>query len=202
MGKLVAKTALCTLSVLIGLALIVFGALSLAAPSAMLAFSDNLGMDKLSAAYSVAVYERTEEIEDLAEAVERNYNVSNYNECAKYGAKLLADSDFDRYCAARDQQTAGNDKIRSGYRQYATGIVSASLYRTGSADAAFDTAFSVLNGDFPANNAVIYLAYEAISARDVSFCGRMIEELAKISPQDTEEAANKDALVALLREVA
>lgn len=202
MGKLIAKTALCTLSVLIGLALIVFGTVSLAAPSAMLAFADDLGIDKLSAAYSVAVCERTEKIEDLAEAVERNYNVSNYNECAKYGAKLLADSDFERYCAARDQQTAGDHNIRGSYRQYATGIVSASLYRTGCADAAFDAAFAVLNGDFPANNAVIYLAYEAISARDVSFCGRMIEELGKISPQDTEEAANKDALVALLREVA
>ena len=202
MGKLVAKTALCTVSVLIGLALIVFGAVSLAAPSAMLAFSDDLGMDKLSAAYSVAVCERTEKIEDLAEAVERNYNVSNYKECAEYGLKLFADPDFERYCAARDQQTAGYDKIRSGYRQYATGIVSASLYRTGSSDAAFDTAFSVLNNDFPANNAVIYLAYEAISAQDVSFCGRMIEELEKISPQDTEEAADKEALNALLREVA
>ena len=89
MGKLIAKTALCTLSVLIGLALLVFGVVSLAAPSAMLAISDDLGMDKLSAAYSVDVCERTEKIEDLAEAVERNYNVSNYSECAKYGAKLL-----------------------------------------------------------------------------------------------------------------
>lgn len=202
MGKLVAKTALCTLSVLIGIALIVFGVVSLAAPSAMLAFSDDLGMEKLSAAYSVAVYERTEKIEDLAEAVERNYNVSNYNECAEYGAKLLADPDFERYCAARDQQTAGDHNIRGSYRQYATGIVSASLYRMGSTDAAFDTAFTVLNGDFPANNAVIYLAYEAISAQDVSFCGRMAEELEKITPQDNEETANKDELVALLREVA
>lgn len=187
MGKLVAKTALCTLSVLIGLALIVFGALSLAAPSAMLAFSDDLGMDKLSAAYSVAVYERTEEIEDLVEAVERNYNVSNYNECAKYGAKLLADSDFGRYCAARDQQTAGNDNIHKSYSQYISGIVSTAQYYTGEEEAALNTAFSALGQTFPKYNAVKDLTVSARIKDDKIFCGQILERLQDMKVEDSQE---------------
>lgn len=187
MGKLVAKTALCTLSALIGLALIVFGAVSLAAPSAMLALSDDLGMDKLSAAYSVAVCERTEKIEDLAEAVERNYNVSNYKECAEYGLKLLADPDFERYCAARDQQTAGNDNIHKSYSQYISGIVSTAQYYTGEEEAALNTAFSALGQTFPKYNAVKDLTVSARIKDDKIFCGQILERLQDMKVEDSQE---------------
>ena len=94
LGKLVLKTAAVTFSLLVAFALIVFGAVSLVSPSAMVAFSDSLGMTGVGAYYSVAAYERSRDIADLAEAVERSYDAGHYADAADYGSALLKDPGF------------------------------------------------------------------------------------------------------------
>ena len=200
LGKLIVKTAICTLAVLIGLALILFGAVSLAAPAAMLSVADDLGMEKLAASYSVAVYEKTSGVDDLAEAVERNYAAGEYSVCAEYGSLFLKDPGFSDYCAARDRAAGSAEGITGSYSQYASGIVASAQYWTGKKELSLSTAFGAIGETFPQNNAVISLAAAARSGNDKAFCTVLLSELKKLTIEDSSEAASLAEFAAVLSE--
>ena len=188
LGKLVLKTAAATVSLIIAFGLILFGIVSLASPSAMMAFADSLAMDGLSAYYSIAIYERTGEISDLAAAVERSYDVEHYSDAAKYGEQLLSDSGFAAYCIERDEDTAGNAGVISSYKHYAAGIVSSAQYHSGEKESALNTALDALGQNtFPERNAMYYLSSAATSSGDVAFCREMLSSLEKLTVEDVQE---------------
>lgn len=199
MGKLVLKTAAVTFSLLIAFALIVFGAVSLVSPSAMVAFSDSLGMTGVGAYYSVAAYERSGDIADLAEAVERSYDAGHYADAAEYGVRLLSDSAFAEYSAERDGDTAGNAAINGSYAQYAAGLVSSAQYYTGDGAAARGTAMNGIGNTFPQNNAVIYLATAAMGDGDTAFCKELLSDLEQLSVEDVQERENLQDFIAVLQ---
>ena len=179
MGKLVLKTAAATFSLLVAFALILFGVVSLASPAAMMSFTDSLDMNGVSAYYSVAVYDRTGEISDLAVAVEKSYYAGHYADAAAYGEKLLDDSSFSEYCAERDEDTQGN-------AQYAGGIVSSAQYYNGEKDKSLNTAFDALGQTFPETNAVSLLASAAIDKGDVEFCKSILARLEGLSVENVQ----------------
>lgn len=190
LGKLVLKTAAATFSLLVAFALILFGVVSLASPAAMMSFTDSLDMNGVSAYYSVAVYDRTGEISDLAVAVEKSYYAGHYADAAAYGEKLLDDSSFSEYCAERDEDTQGNAAIRSSYAQYAGGIVSSAQYYNGEKDKSLNTAFDALGQTFPETNAVSLLASAAIDKGDVEFCKSILARLEGLSVENVQEQKN------------
>ena len=89
MGKLIAKTAAYTLAAVIAAAFILFGVVSLAAPSAMASFTDALGMDGACAYYSVEAADRSGATDDLALAAERSYAAEHYEDAAACGTRPL-----------------------------------------------------------------------------------------------------------------
>ena len=131
MGKLIAKTAAYTLAAVIAAALILFGVVSLAAPSAMASFTDALGMDGACACYSVEAADRSGATDDLALAAERSYAAEHYEDAAACGTRLLGAADFADYCASRDAATAGSSLIGGSYAQYAAGITASAQYYIG-----------------------------------------------------------------------
>ncbi len=202
MSKLVLKTIFSTLAVMFGIAFIFFGVMSLAAPGAMLEFSDGIGLQKLSAAYSVSIYERSGKVNDLANAVERNYYAKEYSVAAEYGVKLRDSRSFQEYCALRDRLDS-EDSITSGrvgnYEQYITGIISVSLYNSEQKEKAVDVSFSALRGEFPANNAVEYLADAVLAKQDSEYCRILLDNLEKLQVEDVEQEESLAALEELLR---
>ena len=164
MQKLVLKTALITLASVLVLALLVYGVLSLFVPSAMVSLTDKLGMDGACARYSVSVYEKTGDIDDLAAAVERSYGAERYGDAAEYGV-ILAGQKYD-------------------YAQFAAGIVSVSLYYDGQTDAAVKVAFDAVGSSFPTGNAVIYLLSAACDAeKDADTCRILLTALQELRGQ-------------------
>lgn len=202
MSKLVLKTIFSTLAVMFGIAFIFFGVMSLAAPGAMLEFSDGIGLQRLSAAYSVSIYERSGRVNDLANAVERNYYAEEYSVAAELGVKLREAKSFQEYCALRDRLDS-EDLITSGrvgnYEQYITGIISVSLYRSGQKEKAVEVAFSALKGEFPANNSVEYLADAVLAEQDSEYCRILLDNLGKLQVEDTEQRESLETLEGLLR---
>lgn len=201
MGKLVLKTAAATVSFLVAFALILFGIVSLASPSAMMSFTDSLGMRGASAYYSIAAYDRSGEISDLAIAVERSSDAGHYSDAAEYGKKLLNHADFAEYCAARDADTQGNISfIRGSYAQYAAGLVSTAQYYSGEKTAARDTALGSLEENtFPQNNAVIYLASAAMDSGDTELCKDILSALENLSVENVQEQEYFQSFIADLR---
>ena len=181
MQKLVLKTALITLASVLVLALLVYGVLSLFVPSAMVSLTDKLGMDGACARYSVSVYEKTGDIDDLASAVERSYGAERYGDAAEYGVILLEREDFSSYCERRENAMAGQ---KYDYAQFAAGIVSVSLYYDGQTDAAVKVAFDAVGSSFPTGNAVIYLLSAACDAeKDADTCRILLTALQELRGQ-------------------
>lgn len=190
MGKLIVKTAAVTFSLLVAAALMLFGIVSLSAPAAMMELTDSLGMNGASAYYSLAVYDRSGDISDLAVAVEKSYDVGHYSDAAEYGQKMLGDDAFAEYCAARDEDTEGSSYILGDYRQYAGGIVSSAQYYSGEKETALDTAFEVLGQTFPETNAVSILAAAASGSDDVEFCRSILAQLEELNVENAQDRQN------------
>ena len=70
MRKLVLKTALITLGVVLVLAVAAFGVISLCAPAVMCDFTLSLGMESVSADYAYQEYQRSGDLAYLARSVE------------------------------------------------------------------------------------------------------------------------------------
>ena len=192
MGKLILKTALITLACIIALALLLFGVFSLFFPSVMVSVTGGLGMDGACASYSVSVYKHTDEIGDLALAVERSYYAERYGDAAEYGAVLLGRDDFPSYCSALDAADGklgtADSRVEGASDQYFAGIVSVSQYKQGAA-AAIDTAFGALaNNSFGKGNAVVFLTGVAMAQEDKDFCKEILYRLSSLHPTGEDAA--------------
>lgn len=178
MGKLIAKTAGITLAAIVALALVLLGMFSWFAPGIMVTITENLGLEGACASYSISVYERSGEIDDLAVAVERCYNVGDYENAASYGSELLSDEGFDDYCAKRDNEIASDDIGDTD--QYLIGIVAESLYRLGDADSkskALNLVCAAANNEFRQQSAIVYLGVVAAEQEDAAFCSQILSRL-------------------------
>ena len=199
MGKLILKTASVTLLCLVAVALILFGAVSLISPSAMMGLTDSLAMEGMSAYYSVAVYERTGAVGDLASAVERSFDAEHFDDAAKYGKLLLTSEGFSDYCAERDADTQGIDSVLGEYAQYAAGLVSSAQYYIGEKDSAIETALGAVGETFPQNNAAVYLATAAMDREDKDFCRQMLGSLEELNFSGTQDQARLSDFVVMLK---
>ena len=175
MGKLIAKTAGITLAAIVALALVLLGMFSWFAPGIMVTITENLGLEGACASYSISVYERSGDIDDLAVAVARCYNVGDYENAASYGSKLLSDEGFDDYCAKRDNEIASDDIGDTD--QYLIGIVAESLYRTNQKENALNLVCAAANNEFRQQSAIVYLGVVAAEQEDAAFCSQILSRL-------------------------
>ena len=180
MGKLIAKTAAITFACIIVLALVLFGIFSLFVPSVMVVLTDSLGMTGACAYYSVAQYEKSGDVSDLADAVSRSYEAEHYGDVAEYGAILRMDPAYEDYCAQRDAETDFTGVLGGllgTADQFFAGITAESQYRSGDKSAALDTAFDSIGSSFDDADAVTYVAGAAVEADDTDFCGQILSRL-------------------------
>lgn len=187
MKKLIWKTILTTvLSVLAALTL-VWGIISLAAPSLLVKPFLNIGMKKVSAWYAASSYIRTHDLEDLASATEISIDAKNDKQVAYYGNIFVHRDGFDEYCAKRNE---------AGYKQYICGQVAVAYYTLGENDDAFKTAFFALGSTFEEHNAVDELAKRAMANKDTSLCTVIYHQLETYSFADS---AYYDSLMGVLK---
>lgn len=190
MGKLIAKTALITLSGLIALSLVLWGIFSWLAPSIMVTITEGLGLDAASARYSVSSYKKSGDIEDLAYAVERSYSCGLYSISSKYGQELLLHEDFDSYSEEREMSSGE-------YRRMIAGMASVSLYYIGQKAEALSLASEYTAGEFLEFNGLERLLNAAMNQGDKIFVqqiGAAIREI-KLEPSDTEGSAHREEVL-------
>ena len=176
---------------LIALCLILWGIFSWLAPSVMVKITDGLGMESACVRYSISVYKKSGEIDDLAVVVERGFLAEKYNISAEYGQELLAREDFTDFV---------NAKQETGYEQTACGITAVSLYYTGKSDDALRIACSYSEGVFPKNGGLSMLLSVAVSNVNGKDFVREIREAIEnieLDPQDVEGIANRDEALAV-----
>jgi hypothetical protein len=98
MGKLIAKTAIATLGAIIALLLVLFMIFHFFVPSVMLKTTSAFGMDKSALKYSVKVYERSNDLDDLKDVLYRANDLDDYAVVVKYSPKMFEDDGFVAFC--------------------------------------------------------------------------------------------------------
>ena len=167
----------------------------------MLRISEFCGMDQVSVQYAVSVYTRSNDIDDLADAVERAYYAESWDIAADYGQRLMARADFEDFCKERDVENTDGGASAS-YAQYTAGIVAVAQYRTGDGDSALKTAFALNTNSFTENNSAVTLAMTAMDEGDKEFCARILQELRTLAENinfDMEQdIANLETLISIV----
>ncbi len=201
MRKLVLKTALVTLGVLLVLAVAVFGVLSLCAPALVCDFTASLGMETVSADYAYQEYQRSGSLSYLARSVELCAGRDDENACRRFDLLYAADG-FEEMCASRD--VTQDSPVRLGsYHDYICGVGACVKYRLAQTQAEYDEALSLAleetDIEFPVANPLYRLSVEAASAGDEAFCASLLAVY-----EDADFTHNTDYLtiVNILREVA
>lgn len=114
-GKLILKTCIYTLVLIF---LVIFLALSIwaiASPSTASNFCKKTGMNKFSAVFACMEYDKTEDINDLATAVERCIIAENHTKMYLYGKKLIEHKEFEEFAEFMDEQFSDKMEIEGEY---------------------------------------------------------------------------------------
>ena len=196
MRKIVLKTALVTLGVVIVLAVAAFGIASLCIPATMSELTYSLGMDLISSDYAYQEYERSGDTVYLARAFEicatEGYDDKTADD--RFGL-LYEDRDaFAALCEKRNGQVAEEVGVRYDYRGYVVGLGACVKYRLAGDDAeraaAIELALSETDASFPAGNPVIALAVEAAGRNDAAFCNQLLTAVQAGNFEETTDYIN------------
>ncbi len=179
MKKLILKTALITLGVVIILAIAAFGVASLCVPAAMSDLAYSLGMSNISSDYAYQEYERSGDLAYLSRSFELAAANGRDEKAEDRFDILYAADGFGEMCASRDVTVSiGGEEVTYDYRDYVCGLGACVKYRLADSDEALAEAIALAVNetaqDFPAGNPAYTLAVAAAGAGDSAFCGRLL----------------------------
>ena len=182
MRKIILKTALITLGVVIVLAVAAFGIASLCVPAAMSDLTYSLGMEAISSDYAFQEYERSGSLAYLSRSFELAANAGSDEKAAERFDKLYASDGFGELCEQRDEQTppveVDGEEVTYSYRGYVCGLGACVKYRIADSaeeeQAAIDLALRETASDFPMGNPAYLLATEAAGSADSAFCAQLL----------------------------
>ena len=204
MSKVILKTALKTLLVVVIVVLVAFGVASLGFPSDLAGLCEKSGNYSMAIGYANLSYTYSKDVNDLNRCFTDSVYAKNDNDIVKYGDKLIADEKFTEVCESITVikvKTGDEEKeIAIDYKQYVYGRLAAAKYRSGSKDAAFDTAVAADVQGFPQNNALAILSLQVIESGDKETADKLLREVKKLSPTDGDKDYY-DTLLAQLEKV-
>lgn len=215
MKKIIIKTALITLGVVVCCAVAVFAILSFGFPSTVCGWCEQLGNYGFAARYAALCYSYTDDISDLGRCVEDSILAADNDYIAEYAVRLIDHEEFDSFCEIRDEEI--NESISDNednidfsdvvfsYRHYVYGALSTTYYGAGNFDLALGTAVAALDEnidrvdfsssaysgeitEFPISNALGVLAQRVIYAGDSGAADRLLEVLDNVSADAESQA--------------
>lgn len=184
MKKLIFKTALITLGIMIILGVSVFGIASFVAPAAMMRFFDSMGFESISGDYAYQHYQISNDLNYLARSFEIAAAHDNaatalqlFNEF--YGEEGSAQRErFDEYCKTQTGSDLPEAISDYNYRAYVCGRAAVVKYRLAVTDedkaAVCVFAISESDAELTAESPVVALSVEIIEKRDTAFCAMFL----------------------------
>ena len=174
MKKLIIKTCILTLIIILAVGFLLFGVVSVTSPSIMASTTFKLNLKTACVNYSVKQYEKTGSINDLALLVERADWANDYSSTAKYAPLLLSDTSFYNFVE--------NEKD-GGYEKYVACLYVESLYKTENIEKFIEVAFAYYTGESGSNTVRIAI----VTAKDDSETLNAILKKLKAIENKTEE---------------
>ena len=167
MKKLVIKTTVIALSIIIALTILGFTIVATTSPLIIANACFRVGNKDLAVTYTEKHYLKTLEFEDLALLVERGISANNDEIVTKYTPQLIYSENFESFASAQS----------GDYTNFiANGYVSC-LYSKGEIDKAIVVAFQYVDANFTLPNPVTTLVYTASGKNDVNTLTKILAEL-------------------------
>lgn len=185
MGKVIAKTAMQIIGIILLAAVLVVLVLHFFFPQTMATFNEKIGNYTLATEYAAKYYERNGGADNLVRCVDDAILSGNDDYIVKYGDELISHEEFERVCA---EKNARFSSISLDYKQYVCGNVAVSKYNLRDFNGAMELAL-IANGtvSFTSNNALIILSSRIASAKDEVCASEMLTILESVSPSKSED---------------
>ena len=185
MKNLIVKTAVITLASIISLLAITFGALSIIMPKTVANIFDNLGAKGASIFLYQMDYERTDDIQDLIDIIDKTYANKDHFRQEKYLDMLIAREDFDSFCLTSDRESFGKDDCDITTKEYYYGYYASVLYQ----NAKFDKAIEIAN-EFVSLNG--YTEFNPLTILLDEFCFKFTDEQVEKIEMAIKDAKSKN----------
>ena len=140
MKKLIIKTSVITLTLILIVGFALYGLLGLIYPSSIASIAFRVNNKSICLKYTEKQYQKTNEIEDLAILVERCIWAKEYELITKYSSQFLNSKDFESFIASK-----------SGYENFIACNLVQALYLTNEKEKSIELAFSYYNGESELN---------------------------------------------------
>lgn len=197
--KIVVKTAVKTVLIILGILIAVFAVFNFAFPQHMATATESIGNYDLAVKYSLLRYNYTKKCEDLARCFEDSVLLGEDKYILEYGEKLTAHVNYEEVCKSKNEQQSGS---RFDYKHWVNSKLAVSYYNTGEKTKAITLA-SEDNGtqSFVYGNALMSLAASIRSAADGEAATAILAVLEELHPDDRSETDNLTQIISIMRGV-
>lgn len=202
MEKLVVKTAVKTVLIILGIFIAVFAIFNFAFPQHMATVTESIGNYELAVKYASLRYYYTKNCDDLARCFDDSVLLGKDEYILQYGEQLInKGSDYEEVCKSKNvlQTGSGYD-----YDHWVKGKLAVSYYNTGKPDKAIEMALDDNgNNRFPYGNALMSLAARVRAEKDAETAKKLLKVLEEEfeEPSDTKERENLNKVIIALRNV-
>lgn len=207
MEKLVVKTAVKTVLIILGVFIAVFAIFNFAFPQHMATVTESIGNYELAVKYASLRYYYTKNCDDLARCFDDSVLLGKDEYILQYGEQLIDKGrDYEEVCKSKNilQTGSGYD-----YDHWVKGKLAVSYYNTGKTDKAIEMA-AADNGtkSFAYGNALMSLAARIRAEKDAATAEKLLVVLEEIEsnfentpPSDTKERENLTKVITAMRTV-
>ena len=175
MKKLIIKTSIITLALILIFGIGLYGLLGYLYPSSIASIAFRVNNKSVCLKYSEKQYEKTNDISDLAILIERAIWAKDNQLIVKYSALFLNSSDFENY-----------KKDKNGYENFIVCYYTEALYLTNKKEKAIEIAFSYYNGKSELNPVRVLVLS---SKNDDAMLNKILKKLNSIENK-TQETIN------------
>ncbi len=192
MEKIVVKTAVKTVLIILAVLAVVFAVFNFAFPQHMATLTEGMGNYSLAVKYASLRYNYTGDGDDLARCFDDSVLLGDDKYIVQFGDELIARKDFSLIC----DKKSGNMGGGYDYRRKVLGKLSVAYYNTGKKAEAVSLAAEA-NGytSFAYGNPLMSLAAAVKSEKDAATCALIIAEIEKITLPDTAEGSEQKGFV-------
>lgn len=193
MSKVIIKTALKTLLIVILVAAAAFAVASFGFPQHMATFFENTENYSIAAKYASLRYSYTNEVEDAARCASDAILSEDDSTIVKYCVKFTGHKDFESYCEQMDEYYSSTEyaQYTTSYKQYIYGKYVVALASGGTEEDKEEAAEQALSANgvhsFKSGNALSVLALWAVENGDGELCSIIVTKMSTISPSDDAE---------------
>ena len=188
--KLVVKTAVKTVLIIVGILVILFAVVNFGFPQHMATATESIGNYALAVKYADLRYKYTKKVEDLARCFDDSVLLGDDKIIIEYGEKLISHEGYEALCDEKNEEFSYVSTY--DYDIWVKAKICVSVYNTGERGAAILRA-QEYNGktSFPYGNPLMSLAMQIFKKKDAESAKAVLDVLQDLQ-KDLERVTEAD----------